>query len=58
MGIKGPGHQENSDAQDKRGGRVSLVAKRAEHVQGPEINLGKLLPVYFMRPQGLKRLVL
>ena len=58
MCIKGPGYQENSDALDKRGGRVSLGAKRAEHVQGPEINLGKLLPVYFMRLQGLKHLVL
>ena len=34
----------------KREGRDSLPAKQAESSQGPEINHGKLLLVYFMEP--------
>ena len=40
----------------KRECRGALRAKRAETCQGLEINIGKLLLVYFMRPPDLEAL--
>ena len=40
----------------KREGRGTLQTKRAENVQGLEVNFGKLLMVYFMRPSDREAL--
>ena len=49
MPTYGQGRQKIQKYWDKRDRRGPLQTKRAENFQGLEINLGKLLLVYFMR---------